>query len=506
MDVNNLFVWFLILPILSAPVIYIVGRLSVHASHQDKTYQNPASIIALLSLVSTSVLLALVTKNVFTTGQPLYYQIGAVGLRFDGISLLLSALVLVLGICVTIYSITYMKNVEGEEKFYTLLVAMIASISGLGCAVDLFNLWVWFEAMTLTSIILVAFYRDQSASLEAGVKYLVQSAIGSVLVIFGISFVFLQVGNLNLEAIRMSIQEPTILLLIGGAFLIIGFGIKIALVPLHTWLPDAHSQAPSGISALLSGIVIEAGLIALLRALGGLANGGSMWGYILLGFACLNMLIGNLMALRQTEVKRLLAYSSLSHVGYMLLGFGVMIAYKNFLGGVGASFHLITHGLMKSLAFLAAGVLLFNLHLKRGDHNPLMLDDLNGISKKYPFTAFAFSIAVLSLGGLPPLAGFMSKWQIFVAGVETQNNWVIALVIFAGLNSVLSLGYYAPLVNRIYRKKTSEIIEESGSVSIWMYIPMAVLTLLVIVLGFAPNLIYWLSGPSGASLFVFFSQ
>ncbi len=506
MDVNNVFIWFLILPILSAPVIYIVGRLSFHASHQDETYQNPASIIALLSLVSTSVLLALVTKNVFTTGQPLYYQIGTVGLRFDGISLLLSALVLVLGICVTIYSITYMKNVEGEEKFYTLLVAMIASISGLGCAVDLFNLWVWFEAMTLTSIVLVAFYRDQSASLEAGVKYLVQSAIGSVLVIFGIAFVFLQVGNLNLEAIRMSIQEPTILLLIGGAFLIIGFGIKIALVPLHTWLPDAHSQAPSGISALLSGIVIEAGLIALLRALGGLANGGSMWGYILLGFACLNMLVGNLMALRQTEVKRLLAYSSLSHVGYMLLGFGVMIAYKNFLGGVGASFHLITHGLMKSLAFLAAGVLLFNLHLKRGDHNPLMLDDLNGISKKYPFTAFAFSIAVLSLGGLPPLAGFMSKWQIFVAGVETQNTWIIALVIFAALNSVLSLAYYAPLVNRIYRKKTSEIIEDSGSVSIWMYIPMAVLTLLVIALGFAPNLIYWLSGPSGASLFVFFSQ
>ena len=506
MDANNLFIWFLILPILSAPVIYIVGRLTVHAANQEKTTQNPAPIIALISLICTSVLLALVTKNVFTTGQPLYYQVGTIGLRFDGISLLLSSLVLVLGICVTIYSFTYMKNVEGEEKFYTLLVAMIASISGLGCAVDLFNLWVWFEAMTLTSIILVAFYRDQSASLEAGVKYLVQSAIGSVLVVFGIAFVFLQVGNLNLEAIRMAIQEPTILLLLGGAFLIIGFGVKIALVPLHTWLPDAHSQAPSGISALLSGIVIEAGLIALLRTLGGLANGGSMWGYILLGFACLNMLVGNLMALRQTEVKRMLAYSSLSHVGYMLLGFGVMIAYKNFLGGVGASFHLITHGLMKSLAFLAAGVLLFNLHLKRGDHNPLILDDLNGISKKYPFTAFAFSIAVLSLGGLPPLAGFMSKWQIFVAGVETQNNWIIALVIFAGLNSVLSLGYYAPLVNRIYRKKTSEMIEETGPVSIWMYIPMAVLTLLVIVLGFAPNLIYWLSGPSGASLFVFFSQ
>jgi formate hydrogenlyase subunit 3/multisubunit Na+/H+ antiporter MnhD subunit len=253
-------------------------------------------------------------------------------------------------------------------------------------------------------------------------------------------------------------------------------------------------------------VVIEAGLIALLRTLGGLAFGSLMWGEVLLGFALLNMLVGNLMALRQTEVKRMLAYSSLAHIGYMLLGYGVMIADKNFLGGVGASFHLITHGLMKSLAFLAAGVFLYNLHIKRGDHNPLTLNDLNGISRKYPFTAFAFSIAVLSLGGLPPLAGFMSKWQIFIAGVETGNVWIIFLVVFAGLNSILSLGYYAPLVNRIYRKNSSEILENSEPVSIWMYISMAVLTFLVVALGFAPSLINWLTGPAAASLFVFFSQ
>ena len=505
MEAGTLFLWFILVPILSAPVIYVIGRLSVRDAGQ-KQITNPSPFIGLASLVITSALLIMITLNVFRTGQPLYQQIGSVWLRFDGISLMLSALVILLGIFVTIYSIVYMKNEDGEEKYYTLLVAMVASISGLGCASDLFNLWVWFEAMTLTSILLVAFYRNQPASLEAGVKYLVQSAVGSVLVILGIAFIYLQVGNLNLESIRMAILESNTLILLGGAFVIIGFGVKIALVPLHTWLPDAHSQAPTGISALLSGVVIEAGLIALLRTLGGLASGGSMWGELLLGFAVFNMIVGNLMALRQTEVKRMLAYSSLAHIGYMLLGFGVMIAFKNYLAGVGASFHLITHGLMKSLAFLAAGVFLYNLHIKRGDHNPLTVEDLNGVSKKYPFTAFAFSIAVLSLGGLPPLAGFMSKWQIFVASVETRNIWVIILVIFAGLNSVLSLGYYAPLVNRMYRKKSSEILAGTESVSIWMYIPMAVLTLLVIGLGIAPNLIYWLTGPAAASLFVFFSQ
>lgn len=505
MNVTTTFLWFLAIPLLSAPLVYIIGRLYSRSPRQNLS-NNPAKWVALVALLSSSVFLFLTTKSVFVTGQSLYYTLGEVNLRFDGISLLLAVLVLTLGILVTIYSFAYMKREEGEEKFYALLMAMIGAISGLGCAVDLFNLWVWFEVMAITSLLLVAFYRNQSASLEAGVKYMVQSAIGSVFVLIGIAITFLEVGSLNLESIRMSVTTPSPLLLLAGAFLIIGFGVKTALVPLHTWLPDAHSQAPSGISAMLSGIVIEAGLIALLRSLGGLAFGGTRWGYVIIGFAVLNMLIGNLMALRQREVKRLLAYSSVSHIGYMLLGFGIMISFNSYIGGIGASFHLITHGLMKTLAFMAAGVLLYSLHISRGDHHPLMVDDLNGAASKYPFTAFAFSLAVLSLGGLPPLAGFMSKWQIFVAGAETKNFWIIALVIFAGLNSVLSLAYYAPLVNRLYRKKPAEIVENGNSVSIWMYIPMALLSLALVVIGFFPSILYWLTGPAGASLFIFFRQ
>jgi formate hydrogenlyase subunit 3/multisubunit Na+/H+ antiporter MnhD subunit len=218
------------------------------------------------------------------------------------------------------------------------------------------------------------------------------------------------------------------------------------------------------------------------------------------------MVVGNLMALRQREVKRMLAYSSLSHVGYMLLGFGVMMAFYNPYAGMGGFYHLLTHGLMKGLAFLAAGALLYVLHVGKGDHHPLIVDDLNGASRKYPVTAFTLSVALLALGGLPPLAGFMSKWQIFASSAMTQNAWVIALVIFAALNSVLSLGYYAPLVNRLYRRETSPIVEAGKPVSIWMSIPMVVLTLLIVVLGVAPNLIYWLTGPSAISIFMFFGN
>ena len=219
---------------------------------------------------------------------------------------------------------------------------------------------------------------------------------------------------------------------------------------MHTWLPDAHAQAPSGISALLSGVVIEAGLIALLRAWRSVGRRNAVLGVLLMVLAAVNMLLGNLMALRQKQVKRLLAYSSLSHVGYMLLGIGIAIYAGQPGGAQGGLFHLVSHGMMKGLAFLAAGALIYAAsgasHDTSQDHG-LTLSDLDGAARRYPFTALALSIAVLGLGGLPPLVGFMSKWQIFVAGFEAQSVAVAALVVFAALNSVLSLAYYAPMVN-----------------------------------------------------------
>jgi formate hydrogenlyase subunit 3/multisubunit Na+/H+ antiporter MnhD subunit len=243
--------------------------------------------------------------------------------------------------------------------------------------------------------------------------------------------------------------------------------------------------------------VIETGLIALLRALSAIADVSSAWGAILLGFGAVNMIVGNLLALRQTQVKRLLAFSSLTHVGYMLLGLGFAVSFGQAEGAQGGVFHLLTHAAMKGLAFLAAGSLLFALRLGRGDSGPLETADLAGAARRYPVTALALTVALLGLGGLPPLGGFMSKWQIFASGVKTGSPIAIALVVFAVLNSLLSLGYYAPLVSMMYRTAPSDVVTSGMRIPSGMTIPLVLLAVLVIAFGVWPALANGLTVPAG---------
>lgn len=536
---NQAILWLIAIPLAASPLIYLLGRLGklkmVDFGLGNKIYaaiapptafqkRNPlpkwAALIALLATWAPFVLAA----RQFALEGPVSITIGQVPLHLDGLSLLLAGVVLALGSLVTLFSGPYMAGETGEEKYYAMLVAMIGMMIGLGCAGDLFNLWVWFEGMAISSYLLVVFYREQPASLEAGVKYVVQSSIGSVLVLLGISLVLGSTGTLQLDAIHAQTQSSP-WLLAAGALFIAGFGVKIALVPMHTWLPDAHTQAPSGISAMLSGVVIEAGLVALLRslaALSGLQGSNTepaTWGALLLAFGAVNMLVGNLMALRQTQVKRLLAYSSLSHVGYMVLGLGIAMYAGQLAGAQGSFFHLLTHGLMKGLAFLAVGALMYaqtgtQAHGKNGSHTgdhetahahpPLTIADLDGAAQRYPLAALALSLAVLGLGGLPPLAGFMSKWQIFVAGFATHNVVIILLVAFAALNSVLSLAYYAPLVNRVYRKKPSSAVTNGAPIPALMSVPLVLLAVAVVALGVWPGLVQWLTGAAGSGLLAAF--
>lgn len=499
MNANNAFLLAIAFPLIASPVIYLAARLV----ERRNANIDSARWLALVTLLADGYFLYVAGRQLLQTHHDLLISVGTVGLRLDGISLLLAVVALGLGIVVTIFSGPVITRETGREKYYALLVAMIGTIIGLGAADDLFNLWVWFECMAICSYILVAFHKNEAGALEAGVKYLVQSALGSVLVLFGIALVFAETGTLYLSEIQVMAQ-PSGMLAAAGAMFIIGFGVKSALVPLHTWLPDAHSQAPSGISAMLSGVVIEAGLVALLRSLGALNAVSVSWGGLLLGFAAINMLIGNLMALRQTQIKRLLAYSSLSHMGYILLGIGVGVAAGTEYAAAGGFFHILTHAMMKGLAFLAAGVFLYCLHQANGNHDPLVLDDLNGASRKYPLPAFAFSVALLALGGLPPLAGFMSKWQIFVGGFQTKDGLIMALVVFAGLNSVLSLGYYAPMVNRLYRIKPAAIVESGQPVPFLMSVPLVLLCLAIVILGFWPSLVNWITVPAAQTLLLLF--
>jgi proton-translocating NADH-quinone oxidoreductase chain N len=482
------FLWLIILPVGASPLVYLSGHIG---------RRQIAQITGLLVLLASWIPFTWTAVELQRSG-PMSYTIGSVSLNLDGLGLLLAAVALGLGTMVVLFSGPYLAKEDNQEKFYAMLLAMIGVMIGLGCTGDLFNLWIWFEAMAISSYLLVAFYREQPASLEAGVKYLVQSAAGSVLVLLGIGLVLAVTGTLNLAEIRQASGSPW--LIVAGALFLIGFGVKTALVPLHTWLPDAHSMAPSGISAMLSGVVIEAGLVAILRSLSALASVTTLWGPLLMAFGVLNMVVGNLMALRQKQVKRLLAYSSLVHVGYMLVGLGVAIYAGVSNGAQGGAFHLFNHGIMKGLAFLAAGCLLYTLHIASGDHHPLTIADLNGAAKRYPLVALTFSLAVLGLGGIPPLAGFMSKWQIFVAGFETHNVIVDVLVIFAAINSVFSLAYYAPLINAIYRLEPSESVIKGGRLPGLMNVPLVLLAILVVVIGLWPGIMNWLTGPAGTAL------
>ncbi len=465
------------LPLVATPLVYLLGRLAYRQGN-NRRVAGVAALLVLLSLIWPLV----ETGAAVVHDGSLTLPIGAIALRVDGLSLLLAAVVLTLSTLVTFYSLAYMKEESGEEKYYALILAMAGMMIGLGCASDLFNLWLWFEGMAIASYLLVAFYRERPSALEAGVKYLAQSAAGSVLVLLAIALVFGATGRLELSGVQAAAPD-TWIVLVAAALFTIGFGVKVALVPLHTWLPDAHSQAPSGISALLSGVVIEAGLVALLRALTALAGVALSWSVLLLLFGALNMLVGNLMALRQQQVKRMLAYSSLSHIGYILLGLGVALYAGETAGAQGGLFHFLNHGLMKGLAFLAAGAFLY---VVSDSGHSLTTNDLAGAARRYPLAALALSLAVLGLAGLPPLAGFMSKWQIFVAGFATHNILIISVVLFAALNSVLSLGYYAPLVNVVYRREPSAAVRQGRPMPASMLLPLLLLAAAVVLLGVWP--------------------
>ena len=491
-------IWLIGLLLVASPAVYLLGRLS-----RRRPFYRPSvarwGALAVLAVSWTPFILSLQS---FTREGIVTFTLGTISLRVDGLSLLLAAVVLALTTVVALFSSPYMAGEAGESKYYAMLIAMSGVMIGLGCAGDLFNLWLWFDAMAVTSYLLVAFYRDQAASLEAGVKYLVQSATGSALVLLGIALTLSQTGVLDLAGIHQAAAEMQgrSFLIAAGALFIVGFGVKIAMVPLHTWLPDAHAQAPSGISAMLSGVVIESGLIALLRVLAALAGVTTFWGVLLMVFGALNMVAGNLLALRQSQVKRLLAYSSITHVGYMLVGIGIAVYSGEMAGAQGGLFHLLSHGLMKGLAFLAAGALLYALHTALGDHSPLTVGDLAGAARRYPLPALAFSIAVLSLGGIPPLVGFMSKWQILLAGFATHELWIDGLVGFAALNSVFSLAYYAPLVSALYRTQPSMAVQHGVRVPALMHAPLALMALAIIVAGMWPALVEGLTEPAGAAL------
>ena len=501
MMLNPLFM-LLITPVISALIVYFVGKIT---GTDEESGPNRIVWLCFLSILLTFIPLYM-TFSRYQREGPVTVTFGAIDLTFDGISMLLTTVLLILSSVVVLFSVQYIAHENHEEKFYAQLLILIASIIGLSTATDLFNLYVWFELMAVSTYTLVSFYRDRAESLEAGIKYLVQSAAGSVFVMLGTAILFGVTGELKISAIREAIQSSSPAVIVAAACLIIGYGVKSAIVPMHFWLPDAHSQAPAGISAMLSGIVIETGLIAMLRGLSAVKGADLPLGTLFLIFGSVNMLLGTFSALRQQEVKRMLAFSSISHMGYILLGVGFALTFRESAqNSLGIFSHIFNHALMKGLAFLSSGALVYCLKISNGNHDPLYMEDLNGVSKRYPIFALSLSIAALALSGLPLFSGFMSKWLILAGGAVSQKPWVLFFLVLAAFNSVLSLGHYAPMINRMYRHTmNTETVFSTPKYINTMYISIIALCLMVILFGFFPSLTQGLTQLASESFYAMF--
>lgn len=361
--------------------------------------------------------------------------LGAV-FEIDMLSLFMAGSIAVLGFLVAVYSVSYMERESRLTEFYTLVTFMMAGMTGVVMAGDLFTLFVFWELMGLSSYVLVAFLKKTWGPIEAGFKYLIMSAIAGAFLLLSMAILYGFTGTLNFALLSASLRgiefTPWLVILFGT--LILGFGVKAAIVPLHTWLPDAHPEAPSPISALLSGIVIETGLYAMVRVLF-LVYEPSFFKMPIALLAVLTMTLGNVMALNQTDIKRMLAYSSIAQVGYMLVGLAAGTAY----GVMGLFLHVFNHSMMKGMAFLAAGSIVHEAGTRD-------IKSLRGVGKMMPLTSLSLFIALLGLGGVPGTNGFISKYHLFSAAFGSGMAW---LGIMGVLNSALSMAYYIRIMQTL---------------------------------------------------------
>jgi proton-translocating NADH-quinone oxidoreductase chain N len=345
----------------------------------------------------------------------------------------------------------YIKDEKHHGEYYALLLIAVTGMSFVATAADLIVIFVGLEIAGISSYALTGFQKTVKRSTEAAMKYFIVGGFSSAITLFAFSMIYGAGGSTNLRQLGSSIIaggpfDPIVLL--GIALVIVGLGFKIAAVPFHMWAPDVYEGAPTTISALLAAGSKKMGVAALFKLfLVALIAVKVEWDVAIGIIAILTMTVGNVIALQQTSVKRMLAYSSIAQAGYILIAIPVAavpgIADYAVAGGI---LHVITHAAMKSGAFL---VLVALAVVGLGED----LRDFNGLSKRSPVLAFAMAIFVLSLAGIPPLAGFYSKFVLFSAavfGAAGEYSWLIWLAVAGILNSALSLFYYAKIIKYMY--------------------------------------------------------
>jgi proton-translocating NADH-quinone oxidoreductase chain M len=412
---------------------------------------------------------------VVAAGFPLLAAI-EVCLEVDALSVFMAAVYVLLGLVTAIYSMTAMDDETGVSGYFALLLGITGSMIGVVMAGDLFTLFLFWEVMCLCSYALVAFHTEQWEPIEAGYKYLIMSSAGSLTTLFAMTLLYGLTGTLNLallsDAFSGSVGGPWLSLAV--TLFLAGFGLQAGMAPFHTWLPDAHSAAPAPVSAILSGAMVMTGVYGLLRVLPLLFTPvlGS-WRLIVGVFAVLTMFTGNLMALFQDDVKRLLAFSTIANVGYILLG----LATSSLLGFTGSLFQILNHAVVKALLFLCSGAFLRQAKTRR-------LSELAGIHRTMPVTCAAFIVGVIALIGIPPLNLFWSESTILMAGVDAG---MLPLALAMAANLVLTAAYCLRLMQALLLHDAAPPSTAASEAPASLLVPIGVLAVLCITIGLYPS-------------------
>ncbi len=438
-------------------------------------------------------------SNVFyvLNSGPIQYYFGGwpppIGIEYvlDPLSAFLTAVINGITFIVLINAGTIVKKEIPEHKrvpYYALVMLFLCGCNGIILTGDFFNLYVFLEISSLALYGMVA-VGDKKSPISA-FRYLIMGTVGGGFYLLGVGFLYIHTGSLNMADINgiLPILGTNPVVIVALSLMVLGLGIKMALFPLHGWLPDAYTHAPSASSSIMAPIGVKIGAYGILRILlfvFGLKFVTQVFpiAQIIAWLSAAGIIYGSIMAISQDEMKRMLAYSSISQIGYIGLGIGLANPY----GIIGAVLHILNHGLMKACLFLVAG----NFRIKLGHSNIKNFDDT--LRKKMPWTTAAFAVGALAMVGIPPTVGFFSKWYLALGTIENKS-WHFLVVIL--LSSLLNAVYFFRIIEKIYFKSHhgNQVNEEKqpikrSEVTASMLVPTLVLAAALFIIGLLNTLI-----------------
>ena len=484
-------------PIYSIMVLFL-GAFVVAAcgSKPSKNPKNPAGVRAWIALIATGLsltFLILLVKPVMLNGEIIAYWMGSRGiaggyaigiaLEVDALSLFFALLIATAVFVSCIYSIRYMVHDNCVPQYYVLYCMLAGGVLGLVLSGDVFNMFVMVEILTFAAVALTAFRTKVYGALEAAFKYLVVGCMGSTAILTGVIMLYAQFHTLNLAQLASLIPgRMNGVTVLAFAFLYIGFSTKAFIVPFHPLAADAHGAAPASISVLISGVLTKSGIYGIVRLTYFLFQTmelGKMQ-FMLVFIGSVSMFVCVTMALAQHDFKRLLAYHSISQIGYVLAAIGLSTAF-GFSAGL---YHAMNHTLFKGLLFLAAGAVLH-------ETGTTDLGKLGGLSKKMPHTTVLFLIGAFSISGIPPFNGFASKWMIYQAtyqkAVESNNIGFLLVTIVALITSVLTLASFVKVSQSVFFGQLPKEYENVKEVPFGMRLAMGILAALCVITGLFPK-------------------